>query len=260
MARISPQDGRVLSNPPWVSALFSNTEYSWVWLIARIYIGWGWLEAGREKLASDAWMGGGVALQKYWERAVIVPDTGRPTIAYDWYREFLQFLLNFGAYTWFAKLVAVGELLVGIALLVGILTGIAALFGALMNWSFMLAGSASTNPVMGLLALGVLVAWKTAGWWGLDRLVLPALGAPWQPGSLLGGEKLQGSGRRDRRRIHQAEQWVRMLIGVGVALFALARLTGALEVVILLLAGVLVAVTGLGLLSVVPSLRSRARS
>jgi thiosulfate dehydrogenase [quinone] large subunit len=32
--------------------------------------------------------------------------------------------------------------------------------------------------------LGVLLvlAWKTAGWWGLDRLALPVLGTPWAPG------------------------------------------------------------------------------
>jgi len=28
----------------------------------------------------------------------------------------------------------------------------------------------------------LVLVWKTAGWWGLDRLVLPALGTPWSPG------------------------------------------------------------------------------
>jgi thiosulfate dehydrogenase [quinone] large subunit len=30
----------------------------------------------------------------------------------------------------------------------------------------------------------IILAWKTAGWWGLDRWVLPALGTPWRPGSV----------------------------------------------------------------------------
>jgi len=28
----------------------------------------------------------------------------------------------------------------------------------------------------------LLMAWKNAGWWGLDRFVLPALGTPWHGG------------------------------------------------------------------------------
>ena len=57
-------------------------------------------------------------------------------IVFEWYRSFLQFLLNSGASTWFAKLVAYGELLIGIALVLGAFVGIAAFFGGLMNWNF----------------------------------------------------------------------------------------------------------------------------
>jgi thiosulfate dehydrogenase [quinone] large subunit len=73
---------------------------------------------------------------------------------------------------------------VGIGILLGALTGIAAFFGAFMNMSFLLAGSASTNPVMFTLAIGLILAWKVAGYYGLDRYLLPALGAPWKPGAL----------------------------------------------------------------------------
>jgi thiosulfate dehydrogenase [quinone] large subunit len=71
---------------------------------------------------------------------------------------------------------------VGIGLILGLLTGIAAFFGAFMNMSFLLAGSASTNPVMFTLAVGIMLAWKVAGYYGLDRYVLPMLGTPWRPG------------------------------------------------------------------------------
>jgi thiosulfate dehydrogenase [quinone] large subunit len=30
----------------------------------------------------------------------------------------------------------------------------------------------------------LILAWRNAGWIGLDRWVLPALGTPWQPGTL----------------------------------------------------------------------------
>ena len=79
----------------------------------------------------------------------------------------------------FSYIVAWGELLVGIGLIVGFLTGIAAFFGALMNISFLLAGTVSSNPVMLLIAMLLVLAWKVAGWYGVDRWALPKLGTPW---------------------------------------------------------------------------------
>ena len=46
-----------------------------------------------------------------------------------------------------------------------------------------------------LLVSGLLVlAWRNAGWYGLDRWVLPALGTPWHRGELVDGRILE----RDR--------------------------------------------------------------
>ena len=66
-----------------------------------------------------------------------------------------------------------------IALILGAFTGIAAFFGALMNWNFMMAGSASSNPLLFVLALGLVMAWKIAGYIGLDYFLLPLIGTPW---------------------------------------------------------------------------------
>ncbi len=151
----------------------------------RYFIGLEWLQAGEHKLRDSAWMDGGSALQGYWERAVAIPEPpGRAAITYAWYRDVLQYMLDHEWYTWFAKLIAVGEFLVGIGLIVGALVGIAAFFGTLMNFSFMLAGSSSTNPVLFGLTVFLVLAWKVAGYWGLDRWLIPALGAPWQVGAL----------------------------------------------------------------------------
>ena len=92
-------------------------------------------------------------------------------------------MLDSGAYTWFAKLVVFGELAIGIALVLGLFTGVAGFFGGFMNWNFMMAGSASTNPVLFVLSVLLVLAWKSAGWLGLDRWVLPLVGTPWQPGN-----------------------------------------------------------------------------
>ncbi|MBA2556267.1 MAG: DoxX family membrane protein [Chloroflexi bacterium] len=83
-----------------------------------------------------------------------------------------------------SRAVLLGEIAVGVGLILGLLTGIAAFFGALMNMSFLLAGSASTNPVMFTLAVGLMLAWKIAGYYGVDRYLLPRLGTPWRPGAL----------------------------------------------------------------------------
>lgn len=75
-----------------------------------------------------------------------------------------------------------GETLVGVALVLGALTGIAAFFGVVMNANYLLAGTVSTNPILIILGALVMMAWRNAGWLGLDRWLLPALGTPWQPG------------------------------------------------------------------------------
>jgi thiosulfate dehydrogenase [quinone] large subunit len=165
--------------------LFHDTRSAPLWLVVRFYLGFQWLEAGHHKLTGSGWVDGGAALKGYWAKAVALdPKTGTGPIAgdYGWYREFLQFLLNHAAYTWFAKVIVAGELLVGIGIVVGGLVGIAAFCGALMNMSFMLAGSASTNPVLFALAVLLLLGWQVAGYYGADRFILPLLGAPWRPG------------------------------------------------------------------------------
>jgi DoxX. len=172
-----------MSDPPIANALFNNTKLAWIWLIVRLYVGYEWFTAGLEKVESAAWMQGGAALKGYWTNAITVPAApARPAITYGWYRSFIEYLLNQQTYVWFGKLVAIGELLVGVALILGIFVGFAAFFGGLMNFNYMLAGSASTNPVLFILAILLMLAWKTAGYWGVDRFLLRFLGTPWKPG------------------------------------------------------------------------------
>jgi len=167
--------------------LFHDTRSAALWLVVRFYVGFQWLEAGFHKVtdANGAWdYGNGAGLLGYWKGAVAIPQTGSPKISYDWYRTFLQTLIDNGAQSWFAPLIAWGEVLVGIGLIVGGLVGIAAFFGELMNMSFMLAGSASTNPVLFFLAVALILGWQVAGYYGADRFILPIIGAPWRPGKL----------------------------------------------------------------------------
>ena len=173
-----------IEGPAFARFLFSNSRAGLLWLPIRVFLGFSWLDAGIHKITDPAWTTGGEALRSYWERAAAIPEQGRPPITYEWYRDFINTLLAGGHETWFSWVIMLGEIAVGIGLIFGILTGIAAFFGALMNMSFLLAGSASTNPVLFTLAIGVMLAWKVAGYYGVDRYLLPMLGTPWRPGSV----------------------------------------------------------------------------
>ena len=183
---------RVITDPPVARLLFSDTRFALLWLPVRLYVGYAWLDAGLHKAQDPAWTQTGEAIKAFWTRAVAIPATGKPAITYDWYRSFLQSLLESNAHPWFGPLIAYGETLIGIALVLGALTGIAAAAGAFMNLNFMLAGTASTNPVLLLLAFLLLLAWKTAGYLGLDFFLLRALGTPWHDGRLRVSDRPSG--------------------------------------------------------------------
>jgi thiosulfate dehydrogenase [quinone] large subunit len=169
-----------VEGPAFVRFLFNNTRAGLFWLPIRLFVGFAWLDAGWHKFTDPEWMQGGAALRGFWERAASIPEQGRPPISYEWYRDFINTLLAGHHESWFAVLVTFGELAIGIGLILGALTGIAAFYGAFMNKSFLLAGSASTNPVMFTLAVGLILAWRVAGYYGLDRYLLPMLGTPWR--------------------------------------------------------------------------------
>jgi thiosulfate dehydrogenase [quinone] large subunit len=178
---VKTERGTVLQDPPLAQFLFSDTRMSVVWLVIRVLLGWGWVSAALDKLGNPAWMETGEALKGFWTSAVQVPATGRPPIAFDWYRNFIQGMLDSGAYVWFAKVVAIGEFVVGLALILGLFVGVAAFLGAFMNFNYIMAGSASSNGLFGLAAILLILAWKTAGYYGLDRWILPRIGTTWQP-------------------------------------------------------------------------------
>ncbi len=180
MTNVKTYKGELVQDPPLVQKLFNSVSAAWLWLPLRIWLGWRWIDSSLHKIDSPAWVQTGDALKGFWSGVVVVPAEGRPPIAFDWYRGFIQYLLDAQAYTWFAKFVAYGELLIGIALIIGAFTGIAAFFGAFMNWNFMMAGSASTNPLLLVIAIGLILAWKVAGYVGVDYFLLRWIGTPWR--------------------------------------------------------------------------------
>lgn len=169
-----------IENPPIAKLLFQNTASSWFWLLVRLYLGWAWLSAGLHKINDSAWTGAesGRAIEGFVSGALQKTSGAHPDVQ-AWYAYFLKNVVLPNSDI-FAYVISWGEFLVGIALIIGAFVGIAAFFGMFMNLNFLLAGTVSTNPILFVLAIGLMLAWKVAGFWGLDRWLLPALGTPWK--------------------------------------------------------------------------------
>lgn len=181
MAKISVTQ---IPEPKISKLLFADNRLSIIWLAIRLYVGWQWINAGIEKVNSPLWTGNqaGLALQGFIKGAVTKMHGSHPDVP-SWYGAFLQNIVLHNTQL-FSNLVAYGELLVGIALIAGIFTGIAAFFGAFMNMNYLFAGTLSINPLLFICELFLILAWRVAGWWGADRLLLPLLGTPWYPGNI----------------------------------------------------------------------------
>ena len=162
--------------------LFASRWMAPIWTIIRIYLGWLWLSSGIGKLGNPAWVGSeaGTAVTGFLSRALTLATGERPSVS-AWYAWLIEnvFLPNAQIMSY---LIPLGEVLVGAALILGLLTGLSAFFGGFMNASFLLAGTVSSNPVMFILATWLVLAWRVAGYYGLDYFVLPWLRAPSGPG------------------------------------------------------------------------------
>jgi thiosulfate dehydrogenase [quinone] large subunit len=153
--------------PRWARFLFSSTAASWLWLVVRLYEAYIFLPAGWGKITSGKWLfGDGAPIQGLVNGAVSSPDTP------GWYAWFLQNVVQPYAGV-FATLVAIGEFAVGLGLLVGLLTGIAAFGGVFLNSNFVLAGALGSNPALIIFGTLLSLAWRNAGWIGLDRWFMP---------------------------------------------------------------------------------------
>lgn len=173
-----------IPDSPFSKWLFADTRIGVLWLALRLYVGWEWIQSGWIKIHSPFWIGthAGKALQGFLQGALHKTGGVNPDVS-GWYAAFLHGVV-IPHVAIFSFLVAYGELAVGIGLMLGIFTGIAAFFGAFMNMNYLFAGTVSINPLFFLFELFLMLAWRVAGWYGLDRFLLPLLGTPWKPGHI----------------------------------------------------------------------------
>lgn len=151
----------------------ADTASAPLWFLVRLYLGYEYFMAGWGKLANPAWFGGdaGAALTGFVQGA-LAKTTGAHPDVYMWYASFLQSSVLPNVMVW-SNAVVLGEIAIGLGLIVGLFTRSAAFFAFFMSFNFLLAGTVSVNPTLIMLALGILVAHRVAGYWGLDRYAQP---------------------------------------------------------------------------------------
>lgn len=148
-----------------IKFLRENIIASALLLLARLYLGYEWMNAGFHKLT------GGFDASGFLKGALAGATGDHPNVQ-GWWAAFLEgfAIPNAGL---FNTLIPLGEFLVGLGLILGCLTTAAAFFAAVMNFSFLFSGTVSTNAQMVLLTVFILVAGANAGRFGLDYYVMP---------------------------------------------------------------------------------------
>jgi thiosulfate dehydrogenase (quinone) large subunit len=164
--------------------LYRSKITSVLWLVARLWLGYGWLNAGYQKLWGSekaAFWNGGAGVKGFATAGVAGSKAGTGGASYGWFAAFLHGFVIPNA-SWIAKLVTISELLIGAALILGLLTGAAAAAGLVLNIVYMFSGSSGVNPAYAIVSVFLILAWRNAGYIGLDRFVLPMLHNRFHPG------------------------------------------------------------------------------
>ena len=132
-------------DPAALERFLADTRFAPFWLASRVVVGWVWLEAGWLRLDNGVSAAGVIGG---------------------------------------ADPLAVGLTLSGIAGIRGAFTGPAAFVGGVLSSGAAMSSGLLPAAVVFAAAVSLTLAWKTAGWIGLDRWLLPLLGMPWRGGLL----------------------------------------------------------------------------
>src|ERR1700694_569446 len=101
----------LIQDPPIARFFFQSTVAAWLWLAVRLYVGYDFIVAGWHKFTTPAWMNGsGEGILGYWTSAVAIPAApAKALITFDWYRSFLQTLIDTNSAGWFSYVIVFGE-------------------------------------------------------------------------------------------------------------------------------------------------------
>jgi thiosulfate dehydrogenase [quinone] large subunit len=134
------------------------------WTAMRVWLGIMWIQAGSAKLWGAENPG---FLHNHGAGVAGFAAHGVP--AYSWWGSFLHNFVvpNAG---WIAVLVAVAEFTIGIALVAGLFTRVAALGSLALLFTYVMSGTASVCAFYALFAIVILTMWRTSSWLGIDGL------------------------------------------------------------------------------------------
>jgi thiosulfate dehydrogenase [quinone] large subunit len=136
-----------------------------VWTAMRVWLGVMWIQAGDAKL----W-GSENAAFLHNGGAGVAGFAAHGVAAYSWWGTFLHHFVvpNAG---WIGILVALSEFFIGLALVAGFLTPLAALASLGLLFTYVMSGTASVCAWYALFAIVLLAVWRTASWLGADGLM-----------------------------------------------------------------------------------------
>lgn len=153
-----------------------------LWTIVRLWVGWEWLTSGWVKVfgtGREVWVGSkaGVALTSLFNGALAKSEGANPDVQ-AWYAWFVHNIALPGSKV-FSYIIAYGEIIIGIALILGLLTVPALLIGVIINLNYLLAGIGGINPILLTLEAILLFVGPAVYYIGLDRWVIPDISRRW---------------------------------------------------------------------------------
>ena len=135
------------------------------WLAMRVWLGIMWIQAGWAKL-----FGAENAFFLHHNGAGVAGFAAHGTPAYTWWGQFPARLRRPNAGS-IGILVAVAEFAIGVALVAGLFTRIAALSSLALLFTYVMSGTASVCAWYALFAIVILAMWRTSSWIGIDGLI-----------------------------------------------------------------------------------------
>ena len=159
-------DPSKLTTPRPLQWLARSKVMAVVWTAMRVWLGVMWIQAGAAKL----WGAENSAFLHH-DGAGVAGFAAHGVAAYSWWASFLHGFVvpNAG---WIGVFIAVAEFAIGIALVAGFLTPVAALGSLALLFTYVMSGTASVCAFYALFSIVILATWRTSSWLGVDGVVM----------------------------------------------------------------------------------------
>jgi thiosulfate dehydrogenase [quinone] large subunit len=154
-----------LNTPRPLQWLARSKVMAVVWTAMRVWLGVMWIQAGASKL----WGAENSAFLHH-NGAGVAGFAAHGVAAYSWWGSFLHGFVvpNAGA---IGPFVAIAEFAIGVALVAGFFTPLAALASLGLLFTYVMSGTASVCAFYALFAIVILATWRTSSWLGVDGFI-----------------------------------------------------------------------------------------